>query len=86
VQHLSHRLRPDIHFYSLGQSIELKMIVQLQLHYQRINIDNCLRVLYYSISGQYAPEEPETQGLEGAVNEGLPKFSDLQKMWGHKVF
>jgi hypothetical protein len=22
----------------------------------------------------------------GAVNEGLPKFSDLQKMWGHKVF
>jgi len=25
-------------------------------------------------------------GLEGGVNEGLPKFSDLQKMWGHKVF
>ena len=26
-------------------------------------------------------------GLEGgAVNKGLPKFSDFQKMWGHKVF
>jgi len=25
-------------------------------------------------------------GGGGAVNEGLPKFSDLQKMWGHKVF
>jgi hypothetical protein len=35
----------------------------------------------------YAPEEPETQGWRGgAVNEGLPKFSDLQKMWGYKVF
>ena len=36
----------------------------------------------------YAPEEPETQGWMGggAVNEGLPKFSDLQKMWGYKVF
>ena len=25
-------------------------------------------------------------GLGGAVNEGLPKFFDLQKMWGYKVF
>ena len=34
----------------------------------------------------YAPKEPETQGWRGAVNEGLPKIYDLQKMWGYKVF
>ena len=35
----------------------------------------------------YAPEEPKTQGWRGgAVNKGLPKFSNLQKMWGYKVF
>ena len=48
--------------------------------------------LYFSLplgadkSKGYAPEEPKTQGWRGAVNKGLPKFSDLQKMWGYKVF
>ena len=41
---------------------------------------------YLSPRGTHRKNLRHRVGGGGAVNEGLPKFSDLQKMWGYKVF